>query len=398
MSILYCSIPHFATALLQRDDPRLQQRPLVLIGPEGRVFAASAEAAACGITAGLTARMAQVRCPPARLLEADVARCRADFETLLQLLELRSPRVEAHGWGAAYVDLGDLATRPADAVAVCGEIGRAVRSELGAALQPTLGWDSAKFTAQAATRRTLPGHLLAVAQGRERSFLQPLPVTLLPLEKDVLQRLGFLGLRTLGQYATLPPGAVWQQFGRAGRLAQRCARGEDDRPVVPRAQKRRLTARYEFEDALADRELLLGVLQRLAAPLLTQLRGSLQASGRVCLTVHCLDGSVQERERALLFPTAEAGRVMLVLGQLLDAIRWRTGATSLHLALDGIQDSVPEQLALFPSETQKEQKLREVRRTLAARFGADRMRRAVLAQPGAPLPEWRVGWQTEEEP
>jgi hypothetical protein len=35
----------------------------------------------------------------------------------------------------------------------------------------------------------------------------------------------------LGQYAALPPSAVLQQFGKAGRLAQRFAQGKDDRPV-----------------------------------------------------------------------------------------------------------------------------------------------------------------------
>ncbi len=145
--------------------------------------------------------------------------------------------MEPHGWGAAYVDLGDLVRGHADAVALCREMGRAVRRELGEALQPALGWDSGKFTAQAAARRTPPGRLRAVDAVRERGFLQPLPVTLLPLAGEAVQRLGFLGLRTLGQYAALPPAAVWQQFGRAGKLAHRCARGEDDRPVIPRGRR-----------------------------------------------------------------------------------------------------------------------------------------------------------------
>jgi len=35
-----------------------------------------------------------------------------------------------------------------------------------------------------------------------------------------------------------------------------------------------------------------------------------------------------------------------------------------------------------------------VERYLASRFGASRLRRAVLTQPGAPLPEWRFTWQS----
>ena len=177
------------------------------------------------------------------------------------------PAVEPHGWGAAYVDLGGLVRGHADAVAFCREMGRAVRRELGEALQPALGWDSGKFTAQAAARRTPPGHLRAVDAVRERGFLQPLPVSLLPLAGDVLQRLRFLGLRTLGQYAALPRAAVWQQFGRAGTVAHRCARGEDDRPVIPRRQEAHLAAEVEFETPLVEQARLSAALRRLVSPL-----------------------------------------------------------------------------------------------------------------------------------
>jgi nucleotidyltransferase/DNA polymerase involved in DNA repair len=402
MSILYCSIPHFAAALIQRDDPSLQRQPLVLIGPDGRVFAASAEASAYAITPGLTPRTAEARCPQAKLVEADVARCRAEFEALLQLLEHTNPLVEPHGWGAAYVDLDDLALNSADAIAICSQVGQAIRRELGESLQPALGWDSTKFTAQAAAKRTQSGHLLVVAAERERAFLRPLPVALLPLGEYSLQRLGFLGLRTLGQYAALPPVAVLQQFGQAGKLAQKCARGEDERPVIPRAQERRLAAHLDSvlhpawyagcEQLLTEREQLLTILRRLVAPLLRELRQNLQACGQVRLTVRFADDSAQERERTLLFPTADEERTVLVLGQLVDGMQWRMGATALQVALERIQDSLAEQLTLFPLQTEKEHKLLEVQNYLQARFGANRLRRAILAHPAAPLPEWRANW------
>jgi protein ImuB len=397
MSILYCTIPHLPIALARQNDSGLASRPLVLIDPEKRVFDASAEAAACGIVCGMTARTAEIRCPEAQLLEADLACYRAKREALLQLLERASSRVEPHGWGAAYVDLGDLARDHPDAINLCQDIGQGVRRELGMALQPALGWDSSKFTAQAAAYRTPPGHLLAIAAVRERAFLRPLPVTMLPLPTDVLQRLHFLGLRTLGQYAEIPAAAVWQQFGRAGKLAHRCARGEDDRPVVSRWQAPQLAATVELEEALVEREQLMAELHRLASPLLTELQGNLLACGQVRLTVQFDDGSAQERARTLLFPLAEEGQAIRILGQLLDSLHWQAAASTLSIALEDIQDATGKQLTLFPLEDESKEKLREVQRYLATRFGISRLRRAVLVQPGAPLPEWRVGWQAGGE-
>jgi len=434
MSVLYCTIPHFAAELARRDNSELAGQPLVLVGPEGRVLGVSAEATTSGVFAGMTAHEASVRCPEARLLDADVARCRTESETLLELLEQASSHVEPHGWGAAYVELpvladpwmqpqGRRAPRPwggarglrrprdelkgqADAIALLQELGRSVRQELGEALQPALGclyWtsgqgDGSKFTAQAAARHTQPGHLRAVDHPRQRAFLEPLPVTLLPLAEDTLRRLRFLGLRTLGQYAALSPAAVWQQFGRAGKLAHRCARGEDDRPVVARWQSPQLTAEVEFEMPLVERQRLVAALQHTVSPLLAELRERLQACGQVRLTVEFDDGSVQECKRTFLLPVADEGRVVGTLGQLLDGLRWTLPATGLTVALEQVQDVVPEQLTLFPLQDEETAKLQQVRRYLAARFGANSLRRAVLTQPGAPLPEWRTGWLDEGTP
>jgi nucleotidyltransferase/DNA polymerase involved in DNA repair len=394
MSVLYCVVPHFVTALVRRDSPELKEQPVAIVGVEGRVLDASAEAAACGITAGMTGREASVRCPAASLVEADIARCRAGSEVLLQVLERASPRVEPHGWGAAYVELDNL-KGPGTAAARLQEVGQAVRREMGDALQPALGWDSTKFTAQAAARRTPPGRLRTVSRAEQKRFLYPLPVSLLPLAADTLQRLGFLGLRTLGQYATLPGAAVGQQFGRAGVLAQQCARGEDDRPIVPRWQAPQLAARVEFEVPLVERERLVAAMRRLVAPLLSGLRDSLQACGQVRLAVNFDDGTVQERERTFLLPVAGEERVVEVLGQLLDGLKWSTPAAGLAVTLAQIQDIAAEQLTLFPLRDERETRLQEVQRYLAARFGANCLRRAVLARPGAPLPEWRTGWLEE---
>jgi protein ImuB len=413
MSVLYCTIPQFAVAVARRDDPEQTGGPLVLVGPEDRVFGTSAGAAACGVVVGMAARTAQVRCPEARLLDADMARCRGELEALFQLLEEVSSDVEPHGWGAAYVDLGDLAHDHAGAVSLCQEVGRQVRRELGPALQPALGWDSSKFTAQAAARHTQPGHLRAVDAARERHFLQPLPVSLLPLAGDVVQRLGFLGLRTLGQYASLSRAAVWQQFGRPGRLAHRCARGEDDRPVVSRQHAPQLAAEIDLEVPLAERAPLLAILRRLVSPLLAELRDNLQACGQVRLTMRFENAFVSERAcsrpraleqaRTFLFPLCDEERVMRALEQFVDGMEWPAAATGLTVSLAQIQDAVAEQLTLFPLDGdalagERRQKLREVERYLAARFGTSPfrsglLRRPVLDQPGAPLPEWRVAWR-----
>jgi hypothetical protein len=132
----------------------------------------------------------------------------------------------------------------------------------------------------------------------------------------------------------------------------------------------------------------------------------------VRLTIHWDDGSARERERTFLFPIAEEERVVRTLGQLLDGLEWQAAATGVAVSLAQIQDAVVEQLSLFPLQDEalqdeRKAKLQEVERYLVARFGISpfgasslgghRLRRPVLAQPGAPLPEWRIGWQSGDE-
>ncbi|MFZ5915475.1 MAG: hypothetical protein ACOYZ7_00900 [Chloroflexota bacterium] len=88
--------------------------------------------------------------------------------------------------------------------------------------------------------------------------------------------------------------------------------------------------------------------------------------------------------------------ILRVVGQSLDGMGWSSAATGLALALEQIQAAVVEQWPLFPQDTRRE-KLQAVQYYLAARFGAARLRRVGPAPPGAPLPERRLGWLSEEE-
>ena len=81
-----------------------------------------------------------------------------------------------------------------------------------------------------------PGQALIVSDDRTQRFLSPLPLTLLPLERDRYEELEELGIRTIGQLAGLPGGAVAERLGPDGRRAWSLARGEQDGRVVPRGR------------------------------------------------------------------------------------------------------------------------------------------------------------------
>lgn len=395
MSILYCAIPHFAVALARRDHPELADSPLIVLDPEDRVFDVSPEGAQRGVMPGLTVRMAQIRCPEARLYSVDLERCRQELEVFFEILEQFSSTVEPHGWGAAYVELDSLDDRT-HAVPLCQESGRLVRQALGQVLQPAIGWDNGKFTACAAAQCTSPGHLLPVEKAKEPDFLQPLSITLLPLSKEAIDHLRFLGLRTLGQYAALPPAAVWQRFGQVGKQAHRLAQGKDNRPVVSRWKSAVLRDQYTFEVPTIERDRVLAAAGRLVQPFLEGLRLTLRACGRLRLVIGLDDGTTVERRRDLLFPVADQGLAERALQDLLDDMQVTAHIAEISVVLEQIQDAVLQQLSLFPDPDEHNRKLHQIQSYLTARFGASRLWQAALAHPDAPLAEWRIGnWQSE---
>ena len=231
MSVLCCHVPHLLITLACRQSSDLASRPLALLGPDDRVWAASPEAGSCGVHKQMRAQEARSACPDLLLRPLDLGAAETEQNALLaELAEWQLP-LEPLSWGSAYVDLHAVAKDRSSVQPLVTDAGRQLRQRLGEDLQPALGWDSGMFTARAAACVAPPGRMRLVDKADEAHFLQPLPITLLPLPRPHLQQLHWLGIRTLGQFAALPSAGVMQRFGAGGKKAQRWAQGHDDRPV-----------------------------------------------------------------------------------------------------------------------------------------------------------------------
>src|SRR5581483_6648262 len=85
------------------------------------------------------------------------------------------------------------------------------------------------FAARVAAERTADGDVRLVPEPRE--YLAPLPIEVLPIEPRLMDELGLLGLRSVGDFAALPRGAVSDRFGRGAARAHALARAEDEERV-----------------------------------------------------------------------------------------------------------------------------------------------------------------------
>lgn len=412
-------VPYFAAAVEQRDDPSLAGVPLVIVGLVGdsrRVFAVSDEAAQVGVEPGMTLRQAQIFCPQARLIPADQPRYGRAFDRFLEILASLSPAVEPDGpWPSAigYLSLsapwpagasqGGLLTaspgeqrKQAEVTETAKRIGRAVRGEVG--LAPAIGLARGKFPAYVAATATESNKILIVPPDREAAFLAPFPVDLLSLDGETSRRLGLLGIRTLGQLAALPPGALMNQFGTRGRSLHRLAQGRDDRALRPRhPEEIEKVSRY-FDDPITSRT----SLEAIASAMATQLAGRLQARGlaarQLRLVLHVEDGATHEEQLVLRHPTSTPRRLASILAELIAHIQLRRGVSGIDITLADLIPARGQQLDLFMHQAGQPGRLRDVLKDLLVRYGAGCFYRASLFDQTTPLLERRFRMQEVDAP
>lgn len=193
-----------------------------------RVLACSAAARSAGVGRGMRRRDAQGRCPELVANEHDPQRDARLFETVAAAVESRAPGVEIVRPGLVAVPAqgpsGYFGSEEAAAEHLVDHVG------VQADVECQVGIADDLFTATLAARR---GTL--VPCGGSQDFLAPLGIDELDQPGDteraeLVDLLRRLGIRRLGEFATLPPGDVATRFGTAALLAHRAAAGRQERP------------------------------------------------------------------------------------------------------------------------------------------------------------------------
>ena len=253
----------------------MMARPVAIAPEPGGVQVigdASGAAEAFGVVAGMRLGEALGRCPTLALVPADPQRAEEAWEASLATLEGIGAAVESRRPGEAFFGLDSLR-------ALWGRPERALeraRKLLGQGVR--LGAGPTRLCALAAALRSRPRRRAVIVTEREaRLFLAALEVGVLRERMgdewtgvnlvDTLER---LGVRTLGELASLPRDAVADRFGDPGLRALGMARGKEE-PLSPRQPRAELREEIELHDAATagqlDRALELLVDRLLANPL-----------------------------------------------------------------------------------------------------------------------------------
>src|SRR5439155_14935199 len=369
MSVACCRVPNFLLRLTQRRHPEWAGRPLALLGADEQVWSVSPEARLSGVRLQMDARQAQMRCPDVLLRPLDLPACQAEQHALLGALARSGLPLEAQTWGTAYVDLHSVARTVPAAQAVCQDLGKQVAAQLGAELEPSIGWDTGKFTARAAAGCAKPRRICLVDSDREAHFLIPLPITLLPLPPLTLPQLDWLGIRTLGQFASLPKMEVWRRFGPAGKLAQQWALGQDRRPVCATLKNIPEPLDVAIDPPTAVHGPVLEQLWATLQPPLAELAARLEGCRRLRLELSFSNAESRTLDCAFVEPLGAGPQLRARLSGELQNLNWPAELDRLRVTVLESSELVARQLSLFAAD-ESQAEIMTLAQNLAGRYGA----------------------------
>jgi DNA polymerase IV len=360
-SVLHLDLDAFYAAVEQRDKPSLRGRPVVVggLGPRGVVSTASYEARQFGIRSAMSMTEARRRCPHAAFLAGRFGVYHAASEIVMAVLRDLSPLVEPLSLDEAFVD---LAAGPHTDLSSAGvrTIGATLRRNIQerTRLKASVGAATSKLLAKIASEQAKPDGLAVIEPGTELDVLRPLPIrSLWGVGPATASRLTRLGVRTVGDFDRITESELVDVLGEAhGRSLYRLARADDARPVSAERVSKSVSVEDTFDRDIADRMLLLALVERLSARVAARLAASALSGRTVTLKVRLHDFTTLSRSATLPAPTDDAKVVARLAARLFTEVDTSAGIRLLGVGVSGLADWVQRDLfATVDPEASEEQ-------------------------------------------
>jgi nucleotidyltransferase/DNA polymerase involved in DNA repair len=363
----------------------------------------SGAAEAFGVRAGMALGEALSRCPELALVTSDAERTESMWEELVGRLESVGAAVEPGRPGEAYFEAEGLEGISGGHLE--GVLNR-VRRALG--MPARIGAAPARFASYAAAwgaRGRGAKRRAIVPPGAERAFLAPLPVSLLIDHVEVDDRprdsgreaehvagmmiveLERLGIRTLGELAALPSGAVADRFGAVGLRAHELAGGMD-RPLRPRPPREEVSESLELPEAASGSQLA-HALSLLVGRLLAHPARRGRSFRRLRITGRLAGGGGWRSEVTLRQASAEPELLRLALLPRLEGLPGPATRLGLQALVLGPLGHDQPALSRSPRECRRD-RLGEAVRQARAAGGRDAVLRVLDVDVSSRVPERRV--------
>ena len=328
LSIAHVDCDAFYATIEKRDDPTLNDKPLIIGGGKrGVVSTACYVARTFGIHSAMPMFKARALCPHATVISPNMQKYVAVGREVRRLMFELTPQVEPLSIDEAFMDL--TGTQRLHGMTPARSLARfAKRVEVDIGITVSIGLSANKFLAKIASDLDKPRGFAVLGKDEAIAFLASKPVGFIwGVGKASAARLQRDGYNTVADLQRADESGLMKRYGVEGRRLWRLSRGIDERVVNPERETKSVSAETTFGEDIASYKPLEKILWSLSERVSARLKSSGIAGSTVTLKLKTADFRIRTRARSLGEPTQLAARIFAAAKDLLaretDGTRFR---------------------------------------------------------------------------
>lgn len=316
-TVFLLDIDCFFASVEMALHPELRGTPLCIggrRGDRGIVACPNYEARAYGVTTAMPLRTAERLLPPGAVFLPGNHHLYGEYsERVMAILETFTPDVEQVSIDEAYLDVtGCLHLWKHDPLRMAGAIQERVRQECG--LTVSIGIASNKVCAKIAAGLKKPNGLVLVPPGREREFLAPLPVEVIPgVGKKTLPKLHALGIIRIADllHRGLP------EHSWIGHYLTTVARGKDEQLVRDDHIEHSISRDTTLSHDTTNHVFIISMMYHLTERCCETLRSRALCASTVTVKVRFADFTTVQKQTAIAIATAHEENIAAAAQRML---------------------------------------------------------------------------------
>jgi DNA polymerase IV (DinB-like DNA polymerase) len=260
-AIFHVDLDAFYVSVEVKYNPALKGLPVVVgADPEGGkargvVMTCSYEARKLGLKSGMPISTAYRLAPDAVYLPPNWERYAEASNQVMSVLRSKADRFEQTGIDEAYLDVTERAKNLEEAKALAIAIKKEIKDSLG--LTCSVGIAPNKSLAKIASDRQKPDGLTIVPFDDPRSFLAPLPVSVVPgIGAKTQAFLKEKGIERIGQLQDMSGQDMMKWFGKTGVWLWGVVQAEERLAVFERDMLKSMSVERTFDKDTDDFEMV----------------------------------------------------------------------------------------------------------------------------------------------
>ncbi len=253
LAIAHVDCDAFYASVEKRDDPSLEDRPVIVGGGRrGVVSAACYVARTYGVRSAMPMFKALKACPDAVVIRPDFDKYVAAGRAIRELMRAATPLVEPISIDEAFLDLaGTERVHGQPPAMTLARLADDIRAEVGVTV--SVGLSGVKFLAKLASDLEKPSGFTVIPMAEAPERIAPLPVAKIwGVGAETEKKLRAAGLATIGDIQAADVSLLTRLCGAYGQRLFDLARGRDPRPVVTERAAKSVSCETTFSDDVAD--------------------------------------------------------------------------------------------------------------------------------------------------